>query len=197
MTRLTGSMVAAGGVLLSAGYVLRDPDDLADTALVAAVLTSTAGVLLLLAGLHGALPVLRLRTGRLGSIGAGLFLAGLPVAELPMTFVAAAGDAGTTAESMLTEEVLPFAMLMAALLVTNVGMFLLGVAVARSASLPRPAGLAIALAPVAVMAAPDFPYSEAIALSVGFLALSYLGLALRRDAAPAQTDNPHSAALVQ
>lgn len=196
MTRLAGTLVAVGGVLLSAGYVLRDPDDLVGVALVAAVLTSTAGVLLMLAGLHPVRPIIRTRAGRLGAVGAGLFLAGLPLAELPMTFVAAAGAAGVEAESMLTEEALPFAMLMAALLATNLGMLLFGIAVARSASLPRIAGVAIALAPVAVMTAPDFPYSEAIAVSVGFLGLSYVGLALRRDAALAQTDSPDRALLV-
>jgi hypothetical protein len=179
MTRTTGPALAAGGVLMCVSYVLRDPDELAGAALIGAVLTSVLGVLLVLAGLHAALPSLRVRAGRLGWIGAGLFLAGLPVAELPMTFVGAAGEAGESAEEVLMDQTLPFALLMVALLVTNLGLLLLGAAVARAESLPTAAGLVIAIAPVAMMTLPDFAYSEALALGAGFLGLVWLGLALR------------------
>ncbi|HET7734436.1 MAG TPA: hypothetical protein VFK52_00555 [Nocardioidaceae bacterium] len=182
MSRLHGYALAIGGVLLSFSYFAQEAlgDRVVGPLFTAAVLAHVAGVLAVALGLPAWQAIQARRTPLLGTTGMLMVFFGLPILELTGVTIAATSAELPEVEDAAMDSML-FWIVVGAMLLANAGLLVLGVATLKAGVLPRVAAVLVVAGPLLTYFSPvGFPYDEAVTLSLGFMGMSWIGLAVAR-----------------
>jgi hypothetical protein len=180
--RLAGAALVTGGLAWSLSYWLRDAagDATSGGLVAAAIVTGVLGVVTVMLGLPGWYAAQADRARWAGLVAFVLVFTALPILEIgSLVFAAAQPGLGLGPEAEFeTATALAGGLFVYGLAGTNLGLVFLGFVTWRAKVLPRPAAAMVALGPLLIFAPVDFAYGEAVALSVCFLGISWIGWAL-------------------
>jgi hypothetical protein len=181
-SRLAGTALALGGVLWSVSYWFRDAAGDATTGglVTASILTGVVGVALTLLGLPGWYVAQAHRVRVAGLVSFAVVFTALPILEFgSMVFAAAQPGLGLPSDTEFeTATGLATGLFVYALAGTNLGLVALGVCTLLARVFPRPAAAMVTAGPLLIFAPVGFAYGEAVALSVCFLGIAWIGWVL-------------------
>lgn len=190
--------LVAGAVLMSYSYFAQEAlGERLDGALVVVTLVAhVVGVLAIALGLPAWQAVQAHRTPVAGAVGMVLVFFGLPVLEIVGATFAAASSQQVGLEEAVMETPL-FWGVIAAMAAANLGLLVLAVATFRAGVLPRPAAVLVFIGPLLAYLSPvSFPYDEAVALSLAFLGMAWIGVHLVTHASTSAIRDRNAQALV-